>query len=159
MPSVLIKQADGTYLPASSVNPLPVSVSGGISAGELAIDQTTPGTTNGVQITTATAQSGVSSTAYEASHVIKASAGRLFGVIGYNSKTSAQFIQIHDSATVPANTAVPIMVIPVSAQDSFFISMGDFPYPFTNGIVVCNSSTAPTKTIGSADCFFTAVYA
>ncbi len=41
------------------------------------------------------------SAAYEASRVLKASPGKLVSLVGYNSKGSAQFIQIHDSATVP----------------------------------------------------------
>jgi hypothetical protein len=98
------------------------------------------------------------STAYVASQIIKASAGRLFKLIGYNSG-GAQFIQLHDSATLPADTGVPKVVITAAATSNFEI---DFPDDsgryFFNGIVVCNSSTGPTKTIGSANCWFSAIY-
>lgn len=107
---------------------------------------------------TVSVPSAAVSTAYEASRVIKASAGTLYGLTVYNSKTSAQFIQIHDSATLPADTAVPkiTFTIPASSSRSFSAARG---YPCAAGITVCNSSTGPTKTIGSADCWFTATYA
>jgi hypothetical protein len=99
----------------------------------------------------------VNSTAYEASHVLKASAGTLISLIGYNSKASAQFIQIYNSATVPSDAAVPVLTITVAATSNFSIDVPITGIPFTTGIAVANSSTGPTKTIGSADCYFTAV--
>jgi hypothetical protein len=33
--------------------------------------------------------------------------GVLYGLSGFNSSASIQFIQIHDSATVPVNGSVP----------------------------------------------------
>lgn len=98
----------------------------------------------------------VTSSALEASHVLKASAGTLVSLVGYNSG-AAQFIQVHNSATAPADAAVPKYVFTVPASSNFSL---DFPItgaPFTTGISVCNSSTAASKTVGAADCFFSAV--
>jgi len=101
--------------------------------------------------------SEVHSTAYEASHVIKATAGKLHGFSGYNSGP-AQFIQIYNSATLPADTAVPIIIIKIAATDNFSWDSGGKPYPFATGMVIGNSSTGPTKTIGAADCWFNVLF-
>lgn len=94
-------------------------------------------------------------TAYAASLVVSSTPKvRLVGLSGYNSKVSAQFIQIHDAAALPADAAVPKIVFEVAASSKFAIDYGVNGRTFDIGIVVCNSSTAPTKTIGSADCWF-----
>lgn len=96
--------------------------------------------------------------AYVTSKVSKASAGTFYGLVGYNSKTSAQFIQIFDSATVPADTTAPKFIIPVPASSIFAFDTGRFGVVMANGISWSNSSTAPTKTIGSADCWVNLSY-
>lgn len=96
--------------------------------------------------------------AYEASRVIKASAGTLYGLTGYSSKATPQFIMLYDGTAVPANGVAPKVVITVPATSNFSIDFGPYGRKFDNGIVIYNSSTAPAKTIGSADCFFDAQY-
>lgn len=91
--------------------------------------------------------------AAEAQVSVKAS--KLYSLLVYNSKGSAQHIQIHDSATVPAEGAVPKMNIPIATVAFQQLSFPDG-IIFKQGIYVCNSSTAATKTIGSADCLIDA---
>lgn len=93
-----------------------------------------------------------------ASKIIKSSAGSLKSLSIYNSG-AAQFILIMNAASLPANGTVTLLYppIPVAAAS---VTMLEFARPLVagTGIVVCNSSTAPSKTIGSADCIFGAQY-
>ena len=97
-----------------------------------------------------------STTAYAASLVVSANPAILLGFSGYNSKTSAQFIQVHDVASLPADAEAPKIVIKVEAESSFAMDFGQDGRQFDTGIVICNSSTGATKTIGSADCWIDA---
>lgn len=100
------------------------------------------------------AMNNYTSAAYEASAVIKQDAGVLYGLSGYNSKTSAQFIQVFDAATLPADGAAPKLLLRVAADSSFSIGYDELGRHFKAGMVICNSTTGQTKTIGAADCWF-----
>lgn len=83
---------------------------------------------------------------------------RLFGFQVFNSKASAQFIQLFDSQTAPGAGAVPVAVFTVGATSNLPIA---YPWPgrwFGRGIWLANSSTAATLTAGSADCYYDVQY-
>lgn len=101
--------------------------------------------------------SRASSTALAASLVVKASAGNLYSLTIINNSAATQYFQVHDAATLPADTAVPKLVIPLLAG-GVYEGQWEKGFPCTVGIVVCNSSTLATKTIGAADSFFVATY-
>lgn len=98
------------------------------------------------------------SAAYEALRVVKAAPGTLYGFFGYTTLTSGQWIQVHDSATVPADTAVPKIILWIPANGNFSADFGEYGIPFANGIVLCNSTTGPTKTLGATNTWFNGQY-
>ncbi len=129
-----------------STDPLTIVYEDGISNSILT---TSVGTSAGAVVN--------STTALATSLIIKASPGTLISLCGYNSKASAQFIQLHNTTSLPSDAAIPIYSFTVPAASNFSLDVPVFGIPFTTGIVTCNSSTVATKTIGAADCWFTAV--
>lgn len=99
-----------------------------------------------------------SSVAYVASQIVKAAPGTLYRLQVYSSLGSAQWIQLHNSATLPADAAVPVAIFKIATVADITISYADIGRYFSAGIVVCNSTTGPAKTIGAADCWFDAQY-
>lgn len=71
-----------------------------------------------------------------------------------NTNAAAQFVQLHESTSLPANGAIPATVFTAPAAGDKFVAYSLPGRYFENGIVVANSSTAATLTIGAADCFF-----
>lgn len=88
--------------------------------------------------------------------VVKSNAGSVLSIFGYNAGPD-QFIQLHDSAGVPDEGAVPVATMAVFGQSNFGFDIPVAGFPFSLGLTVCNSSTANTKTLGAEDCSFTAV--
>lgn len=98
----------------------------------------------------------VQSAAYEADHVIKASAGNGIRLSGHSAYAAQQWIQVHDAAADPGPGAVPKITRYVLIRDNFVIDLTGI--VFANGIYVCNSVTGPTKTAGAANCWFEGLY-
>lgn len=94
----------------------------------------------------------------ENSRIVKSGAGTLYGFSGFNNKGSAQFILVFDAIGVPAEGAVPVIVITAATVANFSYLPNRFGRYFYIGIVLCNSSTFATKTIASADCWFDVQY-
>lgn len=109
-------------------------------------------------VDSATAWSVATPGAAVASKVFKASAGILREVNGINTKTSAQYIQVFNSTSAPADATTPVITMLVEAGANYSIDLGEDGQYFSTGITVTNSSTASTKTIGSADCIINGRY-
>ena len=89
--------------------------------------------------------------------VVKTGDGWLYGFTISNTKASAQFVQVYDAHDLPADGAVPLISKSVPASDAVGFSWLP-PRRFESGLVLCNSTTQATKTIGAADCLFDAQY-
>lgn len=89
--------------------------------------------------------------------IVKPGAGILYGFTVSSTNAAAQFVQVFDAAAVPADGAVPILSISVPATNGTGFNW--IPgRTFQVGIVLCNSSTQASKTIGVADCLFDAQF-
>jgi len=109
-------------------------------------------------ITGTVGRKNATSTALETNRVVKATPGTAYFVTVASTLGSAQFIQFHDATALPADTAVPVWVANIPANGNLNIPLSIYGRVFANGIVVCNSTTAATKTIGAANCFFDIQY-
>ena len=69
---------------------------------------------------------------------------------------AASFIQVFDAVSAPADNTVPHITHSVKANDDAKIETIT-PTVFRNGLYICESSTAPKKTIvAGTHCFFVA---
>ncbi len=84
---------------------------------------------------------------------VKGSAGNVFSITCYNENAAIHYFQLHNKATAPIATEVPIFSIPVPPSggvildESFFSDRGTY---FATGIGFAWSSTDATATLGTA---------
>jgi hypothetical protein len=88
--------------------------------------------------------------------VAKASAGVLYGFQGYAA--AAGFVQVHNKASAPTNTNVPVIVIPVASGAAFSWDGGMRGRAFSTGIAFGFSTTGPTWTDGGSNMWVDAQY-
>jgi len=101
------------------------------------------------------AASQYTSTAAEDNALIKNAAGNLYGFTV--ASTTAQFVQLHNTATAPSGGAVPMRVWPIAANGTTQVAFNP-PLRFSAGIWIGNSSTLATWTDAGDDCLFGAQY-
>jgi len=94
------------------------------------------------------------SQALAASLVVCTFPAYLYSFTVCNTKATSQFVQFHDATALPADGAIPAVVFSPAGTSDKTVPLGIPGRLFLYGIVVCNSSTAGSKTIGAADCFF-----
>jgi len=90
--------------------------------------------------------------------VVKSGPGTIYGASIYSNKASAQFILLFDAATLPAEGTIPAAVFTVAATGNLGLYWGSVGRSFSQGLVLCNSSTDNSKTIALADCWFDAQF-
>jgi hypothetical protein len=79
---------------------------------------------------------------------------RVYGFTAYSSLGGAQWILMFDASSLPADGAVPIIALPVAAQNQVSVYYGPPGRIFRRGIILCCSTTDTTKTLGAANCLF-----
>lgn len=89
-----------------------------------------------------------------ASAVVTTSPARIYSLSGYSS--GAAYILIFDATALPAEGETSLLTLAVNSGQFYFDLQDGL--VMNTGIVVCNSSTAVTKTIGSADTQFVVGY-
>jgi hypothetical protein len=109
--------------------------------------------------TSLTVKSNAFSSALEASHVVKASAGNLYSTAARLDSTAPSgtyYVQILNAASLPANGAVTHLTAPKKIQhttgvdDEFYYEFDPGGIAASTGIVVVLSTTEFTKTISGA---------
>lgn len=85
--------------------------------------------------------------------VLKASTGAVFKVYCYNKSSSTRFFQIHNKATAPINTDVPIESFPIAANTALILDStfwGATGMVCSTGVAWAFSSTEATLTLATA---------
>jgi hypothetical protein len=147
----------------ASGNPIFVQLTAGVASlgtvglnagsaivGKFGIDQTTPGTTNGVSLIPLTnAQGGnltpVVSGALEANHVLKASAGNLYSVYATSTTGAAGYLVCINATSISTGAITPIDFVAIGAGPTT-VGINYSPGPpgaYSTGIT-CAVTTAAT---------------
>lgn len=83
---------------------------------------------------------------------------RLYGFTATSTNVAAQWILVFDESAVPSNGKVPLFAFNVSAASAAAGYWGSVGRTFDRGIILCNSTTQGSLTIGAADCIFDVQY-
>ena len=94
----------------------------------------------------------------EASHIIKGFSAVVRAVMMYNGNASTRTFQMFSSGVVPVDATVPDWLFPVVPGTLSGYDFGVDGIVLSSGVTVCNSTTIPTKTLGSADSYFWVIY-
>ena len=82
----------------------------------------------------------------------------VYGWTVTNTNAAAQNVCEFDADALPADGQVPIKAPKAAAGDALAVTYTPNGRVFDAGLVLCNSSTSASKTIGAADCLFDVQY-
>jgi hypothetical protein len=82
----------------------------------------------------------------------------VYGFTVYSTNSAAQYLNVFEADKLPADGSVPVLSWPLAANNGVGFTWLPVGRAFDSGLVLCNSSTDATKTIGSADCLFDVQY-
>lgn len=89
----------------------------------------------------------------EKSAQVKSGPGIMYSVTLTNTNAAARFLQVFDATTLPADGVLPLFSRSIPTADSLTLTWTTG-VTFEQGIIVCNSTTAASKTLGAADSIF-----
>jgi hypothetical protein len=84
---------------------------------------------------------------------------RLYGFTATSTNVAAQFILVFDEIKLPGNGAIPKLAVNVAAASPAGAYWGSVGRWFNRGIILANSTTQGTLTLGAADTIFDVQYA
>jgi hypothetical protein len=99
-----------------------------------------------------------SSQALEKSRVVFTGQCRLEGFNAVNTNASTRYIMVFDATAVPANGAVTGMIFTATSGQSVGVYWGTTGRWMQFGLVICNSTTQTSLTLGAADSAFDVQY-
>jgi hypothetical protein len=93
----------------------------------------------------------------QASAVVKTGPGTFYSITMTNTNAAARFLQVFDARDLPATGAIPLFSRSIPLGDSLTLTW-TVGHTFGVGLIVCNSTTAASLTLGTVDSLFDVTY-
>lgn len=136
-----IAEMTSEYIPADMNNTVSATISGTASVNIVSTTSTTVHTLTSAATTNATN--------------VKASSGRVQGVILSNINAAARYFKLYNKASAPTvGTDIPVLTVPVPANGVVTIPLNDFGWQFTTGIsyaITAAAADSDTTVITAGD--------
>lgn len=100
----------------------------------------------------------VGNSAQVTSRVISTVPCKLYSVIGFNNSGATEYVQVHQTSSLPSNGAVPIFSFSVNDQQYFSFDIGIVGVDL-DAVTVAASTTLSTLTIAGATFTFQGIIA
>jgi hypothetical protein len=141
-------------IPVVMMQDIAPAISGGtvtVGSGSLAMAGQTASGSGGLAAVNRLASAAASVNATQ----VKASAGRLYKIYGYNAATSVRFLKLYNKASAPTvGTDAPVVTIPLSPSREFDIDLGVIGQSFSTGIaygLTTGAADTDTGALAAAD--------
>lgn len=79
--------------------------------------------------------------------LVKASPGRVYKILGQNTKASVVYLKLYDKATAPASTDTPKLTIPLAASSAINVDFTAIGVSFNAGIGFRLTTDSPDNSV------------